>query len=48
MAQNFRRWFITLKIVDFKADNNILWNTQNASDCIIFKKNSGEHAFRPP
>ena len=36
MAQNLGCWFIILKIVDLKVDNNILWNTQNAPDRTIF------------
>ena len=36
MAHNLGCWFIILKIVDFKVDGNILWNTQNEPDCTIF------------
>ena len=36
MAQNLGCLFIILKIVDFKVNNNILWNTQNAPDRTIF------------
>ena len=39
MANNFYNCgfiIFKIKIVEFKVDKKVLWNTQNAQDCIIF------------
>ena len=48
MANIFVVDLLSLKLLIFMVDNNVLWNAQNAPDRTIFNIFSGEHAPEPP